>query len=252
MKLHLAICAAALALVACSKSETLTETETSAAEGGATEKRLPLADCSKVETVDAGAEGWKHPDCRMMLDDKSGLAIEARYTKAEDESTKIAVQVVAPGDATLQTLEETMGNTLNGVTAKDVDADGKVDLLLPLETGNVNTNWAFWRQEEEGRFHRAGELSGVSIERTADGYLAVPSRSSANAWSVGFWRIDAGVLFPVATAEVTAALGANGEPDPGKVTCAVTYDGQTSGIGLSAQEAQAKFCAEPDVAKIFK
>lgn len=252
MKLHLAICAAALALAACSKTETITETETSAAEGGAAQKRLPLADCSEVETVDAGADGWKHPDCRMMLPDQSGIAIEARYTKAEDESTKLAVQVVAPGDATLQTLEETMGNTLNGVTAKDVDADGKTDLLLPLETGNANTNWAFWRQEDGGRFNRAGELSGVSIERTADGYLAVPARSAADEWSVGFWRIDAGVLFPVATAEVKATLGANGEPDSAKAECKLHYDAQTAGIGLSAQEAQAKFCAGPEVAEIFK
>jgi hypothetical protein len=225
MKLHLAICAAALTLAACGKAETAGE---------------------------AGADGWKHPDCRMMLTDSSGLAIEARYTKAEDDSTKVTVQVVQPGDATLQTIEETMGNTFNGITSQDIDADGKADLLLPLETGNVNTTWAVWRQEDEGKFRRAGELSGVSIERTADGYLAVPARSSANAWSVAFSRLDGGVLFPVATAEVTATLGANGEPDPGKTECAVLYDSQTAGIGLSLDEARTKFCAEPEVVKIFK
>lgn len=248
MKLQLATCFAALALVACSKSETDADTGHT---GKVAEKRMPLVDCATAETVDAGADGWKHPACRMMLADNSGLAIEARYTKAEDDSTKVAVQVVAPGDATLQTIEETMGNTLGGVTTRDVDADGKADLLLPLETGNANTTWAIWRQEDEGKFRRAGEVSGVSIGRTADGYFAVPARSSANSWEVAFLRLDGGALLPVATAEVTAHLNDKDEPDPAQIECAVRYDSQTAGIGLSLDEARAKFCAEPEVVKIF-
>jgi hypothetical protein len=242
MKLH-TILGAALALAACSPG---TEPAT---VGGAAEKRMPLPDCSEVQTQDQGADGWKHPDCRMMLADNSGLAIEARYTKAEDESTKVAVQIVAPGDATLQTIDETMGNTFNGLTQQDIDEDGKSDLLLPLETGNVNTTWAVWRQEDGPSFRRAGELSGISIERTADGFIATPARSSANAWGVEFWRLDGGILFPVATAEVTAEITGDGKP--GKVECAVLYDGDIAGIGLPPAEAEKKFCAEPIVTGVF-
>src|SRR6185503_12034557 len=97
MKLRLAICVAALALAACGKVETAGEGETP----GAAAKRMPLPECSSVETKDAGADGWKHPDCRLMLTDNSGLAIEARYKPAEDDSTKVTVQVVQPGDATV-------------------------------------------------------------------------------------------------------------------------------------------------------
>ena len=57
---------------------------------------MPLPDCATIEATDAGADGWKHPDCRLMFRDQSGMAIEARYTPAEDDSTKITVQVVAP------------------------------------------------------------------------------------------------------------------------------------------------------------
>jgi hypothetical protein len=246
MRLQLTLCVAALALAACSPGA---EPATDGAAGAA-EKRMPLPDCSTVETVDAGADGWKHPDCRMMLTDKSGLAVEAHYTKAEDDSTKVAVQVVAPGDATLQTIEETMGNTFNGISLQDVDKDGKTDLLLPLETGNVNTTWAVWRQNDDGQtFARVGEPSGVEIVNTESGYIAVPARSSASEWSVPFYKLEANTLRPVVTAEVAA------EGDADKITgvkCALIDNGGLSYTGLTQEAAKATFCAEPSVAGIFK
>jgi hypothetical protein len=245
MKLKLALCVAALALAACSKSET----EGTASTGGVAEKRMPLPDCSKVETQDQGADGWKHPDCRMMLGDKSGLALEARYAPAEDDSTKVKVQVVQPGDATLQTIEETMGNTFAGISARDIDKDGRDDLLLPLETGNVNTTWAVWRQNEDGSgFTRIGEPSGVEIANTASGYIAVPARSSANEWGVAFFKMQ-GELKLILTVDVVA----RGEPDKiSGVDCTIMDDGGLASTGLTAEAAKAQFCAEPVVADIFK
>lgn len=246
MKLQLALCVAALALAACSK----TETDGSASTGGAAQKRMPLPDCTTVKTEDKGADGWKHPDCRQMLADKSGLAVEARYTPAEDDSTKLKVQVVATGDATLQTIEETMGNTFSGISVEDVDKDGKDDLLLPLETGNVNTTWAFWRQNEDGKsFTRVGEPNGVEIKKTDSGYFAVPSRSAANEWEIAFFKLTPAELTPILTADVVA----KGEPD--KITgvdCTVTDDGGLGSTGLTADAAKTQFCAEPVVADIFK
>src|SRR5262245_38599743 len=121
MRLRLILCAAAALLAACSPKSEAPSEEADAGAGGVAAKRVPLPDCSSVETQDLGADGWQHPDCRLMLTDNSGLAIEARYSKAEDESTKVSVQVVAPGDATLQTIEETMGNTFNKVSIQDID-----------------------------------------------------------------------------------------------------------------------------------
>jgi hypothetical protein len=248
MRLRLFLCVAAL-LAACSpKSETPGE-EADAGAGGVAEKRLPLPDCSTVQTQDLGADGWKHPDCRLMLNDNSGLAVEARYSKAEDETTKVSVQVVAPGDKTLQKIDETMGNTFNQISLQDVDKDGKADILLPLETGNVNTTWAVWHQQDDGKsFVRIGEPSGVEIVKTESGYIAVPSRSSANEWDVSFYKLE-GELTPVATATTTA----EGEVDKiTGVTCVVTDDGGLATAGLDQAAAQAKFCAEPSVAEIFK
>lgn len=242
MKLRLAICVAALAISGCSPAPD--------GEGDvAAAKRMPLPDCATVEAEDKGAEGWKHPDCRLMFPDQSGMAIEARYTPAEDDSTKITVQIVATGDATMQTFEERMGNTFNGPLLDDFDKDGKVDIQLPLETGNVNTTWALWRQVDGGKFVRIGEPSGVSIVTTDSGYLAAQGRSSAAEYYVSFYKLVGEDLQPVLTASVVG----RGEPD--KVTgvdCTIEDDGGLAGTGLTAAAAEAQFCAEPTVAGLVK
>lgn len=243
MKLHLAFCVAALAAVACSPAPT------EDADAGKAEKRPPLEDCASVQAVDQGADGWKHPDCRAMFADQSGMAIEARYKPAEDDSTEITVSVVAKGDATVQTIDERMGNTFNAPSLEDFDKDGKIDILVPLETGNVNTTWAAWRQADDGKFVRVGEPNGVSIEKTASGYIATPARSAANESDVSFYKLDADQLQPILTVNVVA----QGEPD--KITgvdCSIEDDGGLLATGLTADAAKAQFCAEPVVANIFK
>ena len=245
MKLRLAVCAIALAASACSPAPA-PEAEGAAAPAA---KRMPLPDCATIEATDAGAEGWKHPDCRLMFADQSGMAIEARYTPAEDDSTKITVQVVAPGDATTQSFEERMGNTFNGPTLEDFDKDGKVDIQLPLETGNVNTTWALWRQVDGGTFVRVGEPNAVSLVKTDSGYIAAQARSSANEWGVSFSKLEGEELKPILTADVTA----QGEPD--KITgvvCEITDDGGLAATGLTVEAAKAQFCSEPAAADVFK
>lgn len=247
MKLRFAICLAALA-VACSPAPSPTE---EAAGGAPAAKRMPLPDCGTVEAKDEGDLGWKHPDCRLMFPDQSGMAMEARYAPAEDDSTEVTVQVVAPGDATVQTFKERMGNTFNGPELTDFDKDGKIDIQLPLETGNVNTSWALWRQGADGQFVRlqSDDVSGVSLLKTDSGYIATQGRSSANEYYVSFYTLTETKLDPVATVRVIA----HGEPD--KVTgveCVVDAEAGPLGEGLTAKTAGAKFCPEPAVQALIK
>ena len=240
--------AAMLAAAACSPAPESDPAAPATGEAPAA-KRMPLPDCGGIEAQDAGADGWKHPDCRLMLPDTSGLAIEARYIPAEDESTEVKVQVVQTGDATIQEIVERMGNTFNGPNLEDFDKDGKTDILLPLETGNVNTTWAAWRQLDAGKFVRVGEPSGVSIVKTASGYIATAARSSANEWSISFYKLEGDALEPIATADITA----EGEPDKiTGTTCDVTDDGGVAAAGLTVDTAKAQFCAESVVTEIFK
>ena len=245
MKLRIGVCLAALAFAGCSPAP---DTTAEAPAGGVpSAKRVALPDCATVEAKDEGDLGWKHPDCRLMFPDQSGLAIEARYAPAEDDSTEVTVQVVQTGDKTIQEFKERMGNTFNGPELVDFDKDGKVDIQLPLETGNVNTAWALWRQSADGQFVRivADDLSGVSLTKTDSGYIAADGRSSANEYYVSFYKLTENKLEPVATVSVIA----RGEPD--KVTgvdCVVeTDDSAPLGEGLTAKTAEARFCAEPSV-----
>ena len=249
MKLRFAVCLAALAFAACSPAP---DTTAEAPAGGvASAKRVALPDCATVEAKDEGDLGWKHPDCRLMFPDQSGLAIEARYAPAEDESTEVTVQVVQTGDKTIQEFKERMGNTFNGPELVDFDKDGKVDIKLPLETGNVNTSWALWRQDTDGKFVRidADDLSGVELTKTDSGYIATQGRSSANEYYVSFYTLAANKLTPVATVSVVA----QGEPDKvTRVDCVVeTDDTSPLGEGLTAKTAEAKFCSEPSVQSLI-
>ena len=250
MKLRIAVCLAALAFAACSPAP---DTTTEAPAGGVpSAKRVALPDCATVEAKDEGDMGWKHPDCRLMFPDQSGLAIEARYTPAEDDSTEVTVQVVQTGDKTIQEFKERMGNTFNGPELTDFDKDGLLDIQLPLETGNVNTAWAIWRQAEAGKFVRieAEDLSGVSLTKTDSGYIAAQGRSSANEYYVSFYKLLESKLEPIATVSVIA----RGEPD--KITgvdCVVeTEDSAPLGEGLTAKTAEAKFCKEPSIQDLIK
>lgn len=243
MKLRFACIAAVLAAAACSPAPDSDGAEAPAA------KRMPLPDCAEVKAQDAGDEGWKHPDCRAMFPDQSGLAIEARYTPAEDDSTKITVQVVQAGDATVQTFEERMGNTFNSPTLADVDKDGLIDIQVPLETGNVNTTWAIWKQVAGPKFVRIGEPTGVEIAQTESGYLAAQGRSSAVESYVTFYKLVGEDLQEVVTARVV------GQGEPGSVTAECSLEEEAPGLaalGLTTEAARAQFCAEPMVNALVK
>jgi len=249
MKIYLLAGVMALGLAACGPAPS----EEAANAGGVAPaaKRMPLPDCGAVEAADLGVDGWKHPDCRLMLPDQSGLAIEARYAPAEDDSTEVKVQVVAPGDATLQELVERMGGTFNGPSVEDFDKDGKSDILMPLETGNVNTTWAVWRQVEGQKFVRVGEPNGVSIVKTDSGYIAVQGRSSASEYFVDFYKLDADVLKPLLTARVAGKLDDQAEKVI-SADCTIEDDADLTALGLTAEAATAQFCAEPTVDGLVK
>lgn len=259
MVFRLAVCAAALLAAGCSPKAApgvsggvIQQPSGPMADAGAAQKRMPLPDCKDVEATDAGAAGSAHKHCRLMSTDKAGLAFEARYSPPkEGEQTTVTIQVVAPGDATLQTITEKMDNTFGAPSLQDIDKDGRDELLVPLSTGNVNTNWAVWRATGDGKqYKRVEELSGVSIEHTDSGYIAVAARSSAAEWGVGFWKFDGEDLEPIATADVKAST--KGWDAIDAVECSVEDAGGLKELKLSAKEADKLFCGEKVVKDLFE
>lgn len=206
-------------------------------------KRMPLPDCGDVE-----AGGWS--DCRIQSSDKIGLAFEARRSE-QDGATKETISIVAPGDATLQTIVEAVDASAPPPTLEDIDGDGRDELMIALSTGNVNTTFAVWRATGDGaEFSRLGELTGVFFSPIADGAIAVAARSSAAEWVVEYYRINGETLNALARATVTAALLEDGSAM--KTTCVAEDAGAMTALGLTDEELQRRYCDDPFVAKIFE
>ncbi|WP_417493008.1 hypothetical protein [Maricaulis sp.] len=64
---------------------------------------------------------------------------------------------------------------------RDINADEREELFIPMMTGNVNTLYSLWQQDDEGLFHRAGEVSGFDVDgfELRGGLMITHSRGDA-------------------------------------------------------------------------
>lgn len=160
----------------------------------------------------------------------------------------VSIEVIGDRDQVRQVLLEPDVPQYLPVTSEDIDGDGRADIRIERERGAVNTASALWIYSGAGaRYERAGQISGVTIERTADGFIAAPSRSNAATWSVPFYRLSDIGLVPLATVEVSGEDLAGGGV---RSTCRLVEGSGLAAIGLSEREAEEKFCAEP-AAQVF-
>ncbi|MBI1361509.1 MAG: hypothetical protein GC155_14625 [Alphaproteobacteria bacterium] len=248
----IALAAVACALPACSQGDARDGATTPAVTSA---KRAAMPDCGTAQAVDNGTAGWTHPDCRLLSTDSRGLNFDVHYGPAADGAdgrrTPVSIAVVPAGDATIQTITETVGNTFSAPSLEDIDGDAFAELLVPLETGNVNTTYAIWYAPPGGKhFTRLGEVSAVGFHKTVSGYIAAPARSSANQWAVQFFKLTPDAkLKPVLTANVTA----RGEPDHiTGIDCQIEDAGGLRGLKLNPVAAKTAFCAESVVQDVFK
>lgn len=209
-------------------------------------KRVALPDCA---SVGGGApDGGAIKDCRLY-DEKSSLGFEARFSKNPtpgEAETILSIQVVETGDAVLQTISEKVESTNSAMELQDLDGDGFPDLLVPLMTGNVNTEYAIWHMPAGARqFLRVGMVSGFGVGRTGD-YVTVKSRGAANIQHLIYYTLKNGELKLVGAAEFTASGG----PRKPTVKCAVLdgkADDPKGGLavaGLTMALAKAQWCSE--------
>jgi hypothetical protein len=73
----------------------------------------------------------------------------------------------------------------------DADGDRAGDIWVPVIDGGANTAWDLWRLEANGRFRRAGEVSGIGFSRDAAGRLVTMGRNGCCGFSFVFHRFDA-------------------------------------------------------------
>jgi hypothetical protein len=251
MKTCLAVCAV-LALAACSPKAEAPKPEAPHADPAPPTDPHPAANAKRMAMPDCDGNGpGELKDCRINSSDTSQFMFEVRYGQPVGGKTPVTIQVVETGDATLQTISEHVSGDAGVPHAEDIDGDGYAELLVPLETGTVNTSYAIWLMPAGARqFIRVGEVSAVDFKHTDSGYIAASARSSANEWAVQFFKLtDEPKLVPVLTADVTA----RGTPD--KITgveCHIMDDGGMKDLKLTPKAAEAKFCAESAVKDVFR
>ncbi|WP_306359060.1 hypothetical protein [Nocardia sp. CC227C] len=190
------------------------------------------------------------PDCRLRARDPVGLAFTVRRT-AVDGRTDATIEVATPDGTPTQTLVERDIRHPSDPSLRDIDGDGREELIVPLHLATPNTRYAVYHASGAAtELRRAGELTGVAIDTTDDGQVASTARDAEQTWSVGFWRFADGELTPVVTARVR--LDTDGTRVTGS-SCTVVDDGGLPATGLpSLVEARERFCAEPVVLRILR
>ncbi|MGE0741342.1 MAG: hypothetical protein AB7O98_08370 [Hyphomonadaceae bacterium] len=230
------ICIAALAAVsACSRIR-----------GGEADAVADLMPCADM----AATPGELNPGaCRLEATDQRIRVTFASVVEGGTGGT-VTADVLSETGAVVQSMVERDVSEYLPPSVQDIDGDGRGDVLIARESGNVNTAHAVWIYSgARGAFHRVGEVSGVEITRTNDGYIAVPARSGAAAWNVAFYRLDEEALHPL----LTVGVEAQGQGSDGVVTratCTVTDAPGLAELAMRLEDARAKFCIEP-AAQVF-
>ncbi|MDP1554573.1 MAG: hypothetical protein Q8L84_03855 [Hyphomonas sp.] len=191
--------------------------------------------CALAETA-TGAMIAQIDLCQIDLGAGEPRVFVSSDPMVDGEGT-LRLEVADAEGNSLQLIDETASGSYSYPYAEDIDGDGTLDLMVPLLTGNVNTNYAVWLKGADGMFFRAGELSGVSIGRTPEGLIAASGRSSASEWETGYFRVTDGALEEIA-AVVNRADPEPGEPVATEPTCEV--------IRIAEGVDPAPFCADAE------
>ena len=217
----------ALGLAACAQNAPLEATQT----------------CAELEFTGEYIERT----CTFIANDET---LRARYSPVSEGAMggAVSVDVLGENGVVLQTMLESDVSEYLPPSVQDVDGDGRGDILIARERGNVNTASGVWVfNGDAGAYRRVGEISGVEIVNTADGYVAVPSRGGAAMWNVAFYQLDAEGLHMLASVNVEGEELAGGQI---RSTCALLDAPGIDRVGLTTELAEAKFCAEP-AAQVF-
>ena len=185
--------------------------------------------------------------CTLIANDET---LRVRYSPVAEgaQGGAVSVDVLGEDGAVSQTMLESDVSEYLPPSVQDVDGDGRGDILIARESGNVNTASGVWVfNGDAGAYRRVGEISGVEIVNTVDGYVAVPARGGAAMWNVAFYQLDADGLHMLASVNVEGEELAGGQI---RSTCSLLDAPGIERVSLTTAEAEAKFCAEP-AAQVF-
>jgi hypothetical protein len=206
-----------------------------------------VAVCSGQPHPTSADHPYPASECKLVTPSQT---FHVKFAEAQgDDNGTITIDALAPDGAVAQTLREDNVSDYGDPEAVDFDEDGHIDLEIPLVVGNDNRDLGLWRFDPaQSRFVRLGDVSGI-IHRTREGYLAVAGRNSAAEWDVSFYTIGPSALNELVTVNVAAEGDDQG--NVARTTCTIGRQGPAfASLGMSADAARTKFCAEP-AARVF-
>lgn len=262
-----AVTTCALLTTACGHSDSAARntTTTPATQTNAALPKEPTRDISTLPMCgDAKTAASGMPeDCKLVSRDSAGFSFVVRHaalerTSAGGDTRVVAIDVVskdvvdrkdyAVGPTIVEAGSELMGGE---PMLKDIDADGRDELLVPLGGGSGGTTFAIYRDTvaDSGEtklpdFVKVGEVTGTIPEHTDSGYIAVRGKGSCCEWEVGFYKIENSLLRQYVRVEIDATMDSAGH---GHGTCKVIDSSGLAGSGLNDSQLTQRFCAEPFV-----
>jgi hypothetical protein len=155
-----------------------------------------LPSCSELES------GTPHQNCSLQTVGDHAFILTFEFSPLDDRREMI--------DATVRQADGTLAQTMSYATESffypsliDLNGDGMEELLVPLETGNVNTTYSLAIGTEYGFEWTSYELNGYGVDPLGDGMFKVSARGSAIAHYVEFYRMDGTVLENLASIELS-------------------------------------------------
>lgn len=202
-----------------------------------------------LPTCSIADAGTPPPDCEFSSTDTAALTFEVHRT-GSDMQGAFTIDVLTADGTTAQTITEqnVQIDRAPHPLARDTDADGRDELLVPLTVGPYWTEYAVYHATGKATdFTRAGEFTGLSIESTPDGYTVTSAKLPDNkGWSYKFWTYESDKLVPLATAELNVTTE-NGRKTTQECTL-VSAPGLTRTPFSTLTEARTHFCTQPPIA----
>jgi hypothetical protein len=239
----LLIAASILALGACSGAEQGAQKEQAAPKASAEPALASCVDVNKARDVANALDG---APCQLTFADGRTALVTPAPVGNDAEFGNVTIVVRGKDGAPLQTIEEAEATSYLPVTAavEDVDGDGREDIAVNINQGNVNTTAAVWAfREKAGKFVRLGEINAVDVSRTSEGLLALSTRENAATYGVEFVRVDQESFTSIASFELTPVVDGKGAVT--RTECKLLEGPGLAAMKLTPQAATAKFCAEP-------
>jgi hypothetical protein len=130
--------------------------------------------CNEFESGEGGAQ-----DCVLILGNRGYLMFS--YDSSADGHLLTVGQHSFDGETEVYSAPILVEGTYLAPALRDINGDAREELFIPLLTGNVNTLFSVWQQNEDGIYHPTGELSGFAVEfyDIRDGFIISSSRGNA-------------------------------------------------------------------------